>query len=48
MPECHARAKWGDFGPINNLFMIPHAKMEGGLCLNRFRASPTYHSGNRV
>jgi hypothetical protein len=48
MPECHAGAKWGDFGPINTLFMIRHAKMEGVLRLNRFGASPTYYGVNRV
>jgi hypothetical protein len=28
MPECHAGAKWGDLSPINDLFMLPHAKMD--------------------
>jgi hypothetical protein len=41
MPECHAGAKWGDLSPINDLFMLRHADMEGMLRLNRFRASPT-------
>lgn len=48
MPECHADAKWGDFGPINSLFMLRHAKMEGDLRLNRFGAAPTYDGGNRA
>lgn len=45
MPECHAGAKWGDLGPINTLFMLRHAKIEGLLRLNRFRASPTDYGG---
>lgn len=48
MPECHAGAKWGDFDPINSLFMLRHANMEEVLGLNRFSASPTYYGGNRV
>ncbi|SCB36829.1 hypothetical protein GA0061098_100745 [Bradyrhizobium shewense] len=54
MPECHAGAKWGDLGPINTLFMIPHANGwgfcdgKGSLGLNRFLMSPTYYGGNRT
>jgi hypothetical protein len=54
MPESHAGAKWGDPGPINTPFMLPHSN-EWGLCngnwswrLNRFLLSPTYDGGNRV
>lgn len=53
MPECHAGAKWGDFGPINTLFMLAPAGIKGPagkgfLRLNRFPMSPTYNGGNRV
>jgi hypothetical protein len=42
MPECHGGAKWSDLGPINTLFMLPHAMMTEDLSLNRFGTAPTY------
>ncbi|MGY4514330.1 hypothetical protein ACVIN2_007784 [Bradyrhizobium sp. USDA 3650] len=54
MPECHAGAKWGDLGPINNPFMIRRASTEAGSSwegsgsLNPFLMSPTYYGGHRI